>query len=199
MPSHSATYERPVRATLHVHLDNGETWEATPDDLARFQLGQTYVASTAFAEALSDVLHSHGLLSDRKEATDAALNPVRYLAEVSINYPHLLDHPDHDGWSVIADMERVLRAAGFAHRTPDGVEHDHTHDPNKPLVRITDETHDLIAPILVRVIHGNRVHNDAQACHSASCPGPDADDAHLGGVYATSIIHTLIAANDPQD
>lgn len=99
-------YDRPVKATLHVHLDNGDTWEATAADLERFNLVDRHAAYMQFDDALRNILRGAGLIE--RDITDAALNPLRYLVETAISHPDLLDHPDHDGWSSVADLERAL-------------------------------------------------------------------------------------------
>ena len=102
-----ATYDRPVKATLHVHLDNGETFQATAADLAKFGLVDSLDAYMRFDEALGKALRSAGLIGG--DITDAALNPVRYLVETAIRNPELLDHPEHNGWRSVAAIERVLQ------------------------------------------------------------------------------------------
>lgn len=103
-----ATYDRPIKATLHVHLDNGESWEATPEDLERFRLVNRHNAYITFDDALSKALRDPGLIG--RDVTDAQLNPVRYLVETAIVHPDLLDHPDHEGWRDVAELERRLQA-----------------------------------------------------------------------------------------
>lgn len=103
------TYERPIEATLHVHLANGETWEAEADDLDRFGLVQRGEAYRVFRTTLMKILRRADLLS-RDDLTDAALNPVRELAEYALRYPHLVDHHEHEGWPEVAKIERVLQA-----------------------------------------------------------------------------------------
>lgn len=104
-----ASYDRPVKATLHVHLDNGEQWPVTPADLEHFGLVDSLEAYMRFEDALSKVLHDAGLIG--RDLTDAQLNPVRYLVETAIRNPHLLNHREHGGWSSVADLERALQHA----------------------------------------------------------------------------------------
>lgn len=104
------SYDRPVKASLHVHLENGETWEATPEDLERFGLTRKLDAYMRFNDALSRILRDHDLLSG--DLTDAELNPVRYLAEIAIGHPDLLDHEEHESWRNVADLERRLQGGG---------------------------------------------------------------------------------------
>lgn len=108
-----ATYDRPIEAKLVVRLSNGEEWEATQADLDRFGLVARNDAYMAFNSALTDALTSHGLLDydadEYRTLTDAEVNPLRYLVETVLCYPDLLDHPEHEGWKSVADVERRLR------------------------------------------------------------------------------------------
>ena len=49
------TYDRPVRAKLMVQLDNGESWEATDDDLKNFGLLVSLDAQNDVRRALTDM------------------------------------------------------------------------------------------------------------------------------------------------
>lgn len=110
-PICDATYERPVKATLHVHLDNGDSWPATEADLERFRLTDTLDAYIRFDRALDRALRVGGVLSG--DLTNAELNPVRYLAEIAIGHPDLLDHPEHEEeWRAVAELERRLQQSG---------------------------------------------------------------------------------------
>lgn len=109
------TYDRPTEATLHVHLANGETWEANPDDLAKFGYVNRLDAYMAFDDHLRDVLHAAGLIE--REATEARLNPLRYLVELAINLPQLLTHPDmRETDAQVVAIEQALRDAEEAQR-----------------------------------------------------------------------------------
>jgi hypothetical protein len=104
------TYDRPVNARLIVRLENGEEWNATPDDLTRFGLVRRLDAYGAFDDRLRTLLDDAGLID--REATEAELNPVRYLVETAICYPELLDHPENvETWQQIVVLERALRAS----------------------------------------------------------------------------------------
>jgi hypothetical protein len=92
------TYDRPVKATLHVHLENGESWPVT-----------RHSAYMTFDETLGELLMQAGLISN--DITEARLNPVRYLVETTIAHPDLIDHPDHDGWASVVEIERALQAS----------------------------------------------------------------------------------------
>lgn len=102
-----AQFSRPVRATLHVHLDNGEEWEAKPEDLAKFNLVDRHDAYMAFDDALRQILRDAGLIDG--DITDAELNMVRYLVELAITSPDLLWHSGNEGWRSVAEIERALQ------------------------------------------------------------------------------------------
>lgn len=114
----SVTYAEPVEATLRVRLTNGREWDATDEDLRKFGLDSRLDCYMRFDDALRRVLADAGLLDDGDEVTDSALNVVRYLAEISINHPDLLDHPEHEGWKDVVGAERALRAAWGDIRPP---------------------------------------------------------------------------------
>lgn len=46
------TYDRPVAASLWVHLANGDQWEMTDDDLAKFGLLRANPAEYAVSQAM---------------------------------------------------------------------------------------------------------------------------------------------------
>jgi hypothetical protein len=102
-----AQFNRPIRGTLHVHLDTGETWEAKPEDLARFNLVDRHDAYMAFDDALRQILRDAELIDG--DITDAQLNAVRYLVEIAITSPDLLWHSGHEGWRSVAELERGLQ------------------------------------------------------------------------------------------
>ncbi len=102
------TYQRPVKATLYVHLDNGEQFEAATEDLANFGYVKRLDAYTAFDDRLRDILHAAGLI--RRETTESRINVIRHLVEVAINYPNLLDHREmQPEYAEIVRIEQVLR------------------------------------------------------------------------------------------
>lgn len=105
----SPAYDRPIEATLHVHLANGETWEAGPDDYARFDLAKRSAAYRIFEQAMIKALRAAGLIERDKHITDTQLNPLRYLVETAVVSPHLIDHRENEGWSAVAHIERLLR------------------------------------------------------------------------------------------
>jgi hypothetical protein len=106
------SYDRPVEAKLYVHLDNGEQFEAGPEDLKRFRLVRDLDAYMVFETKLREVLSEAGLIE--RDTTEACLNPLRYLVETALCYPELLDHPEHEGWKAIAELEQVLQGARSA-------------------------------------------------------------------------------------
>lgn len=108
------TYDRPVEAKLHVHLANGDSWEARGEDLERFGLVKRLEAYSTFARQLGEALECSDLLPDG-DLTSAQLNPVRYLAELAICFPDLLSHPDTAGTvAQIIDLERRLLSSANA-------------------------------------------------------------------------------------
>lgn len=113
----TATFNRPVAGRLVVMLDNGDSWDATPDDLMKFRLADPYEGYRRFNNKLVEVMANAGLLGGGDDATDLALNPMRYFVELSIMYSNneLLDHPEHDMWKDLVHMEKALREAGFEH------------------------------------------------------------------------------------
>jgi hypothetical protein len=100
------TYERPVEAKLVVRLANGEEWEATADDLAKFGYAERYASHYRFRLALIRILESAGLTPD-------AISPIRYLSEVATGTPELLDHDDFAATRAeTVAIETLLRRAG---------------------------------------------------------------------------------------
>lgn len=113
-----ASYQRDIPGRLHVHLDNGEKWVATAEDLEKFNLVDRHAAYALFEEMLTEVLTKAGLIEG--DITDAQLNAVRYLAETAIVHPHLLEHREHNAWAKVVEIERVLQDSALldAHRQP---------------------------------------------------------------------------------
>jgi hypothetical protein len=109
------TYERPHKATLYVHLDNGEVFEAKPEDLEKFNLVSRHEAYMTFDDAWSKILRRDDLVTG--DITNALLNPVRYLVrylvETAIAHPNLLDYEEHGEWLEAnrADAETEARQA----------------------------------------------------------------------------------------
>jgi hypothetical protein len=107
MANFSADYQRPVKAKLQVALDTGEVWDATPADLEQFGLVETLQAYYRVDDVLTRVLTEAGLIEG--DLTEARLNPVRYLVELAIRMPKLLDHPENRGWKEVVAIERLLQ------------------------------------------------------------------------------------------
>lgn len=107
-PGITAEYERPVKATLHVHLENGDSWPATRADLDKFDLLPGLDAYMRVDDALTKALHDGGVLPADRDITWAQLNSVRYLAELAIRMPELLARPDAEVPRNVADLERAL-------------------------------------------------------------------------------------------
>jgi hypothetical protein len=105
----SPTYDRPQKATLYVRLESGETWEAKPEDLEKFNLVSRHEAYMTFDDAWSKILRRDDLVTG--DITNALLNPVRYLVETAIAHPDLLDHEEHGEWQEVAECERLVAMA----------------------------------------------------------------------------------------
>lgn len=102
------SFSREIPATLHVHLANGETFEAKPEDVAKFGYVQKLDAYMTFDDHLRKLLLQEGLIE--REITEAQLNPVRYIAELAINHPDLLNHPEvRETDAEIVELERSLQ------------------------------------------------------------------------------------------
>jgi hypothetical protein len=103
------TYDQPVEATLQVKLANGKAWEASAEDMERFGYVKRLDAYMSFQRHLTKVLLDAGLI--RRELTEARVNPIRYIAELAINCPDLLDHPETaETDAEIVAIERHLQA-----------------------------------------------------------------------------------------
>ncbi|MET4144304.1 hypothetical protein [Arthrobacter sp. UYCo732] len=85
----TATYERPVKATMIVRLENGEEFEATPDDYLKFGYANrdTVLADwRAFVEDATgvDLLTEGSELNPLWVALHQALNNAAALADGSL-------------------------------------------------------------------------------------------------------------------
>ena len=106
----TTTYDRPVKATLIVRLDNGDEFEAGPDDLAKFGYVSRSGAYAAFNDYLAGILVDAGLIERHKDITSARINDLRYIAELAICHPALLSHPDLASVNArIVEIEKTLR------------------------------------------------------------------------------------------
>lgn len=130
------TYDRPVKATLHVHLENSETWKAGPRDLAKFRLLSRDDAYRSVRQAWSKTLADHDLLDDaHRDLVDTELNPMRALLECVLLYPSdEEDTCDHQG---VAELERRLRALRAAEEA--AREQTNSAYVGKPLADIIDD------------------------------------------------------------
>jgi hypothetical protein len=104
------SYNRPVEAKLVVQLTNGEIFDATQADFANFGLVKKLDAYMEFNRHLTKVLHEAGLLEEREDLTDSKLNPLRYLVELAVVMPELLEHPETaENDANVVKLEKMLR------------------------------------------------------------------------------------------
>jgi hypothetical protein len=109
----TADYDRPVKATLFVHLASGEKFPATAADLEKFGLIKALDAYARFDDALTKILDDAGMLPGG-DLTNAALNPLRYLVEMAVRMPKLLEHPDMAStFRNVVAIERLLNEHNF--------------------------------------------------------------------------------------
>lgn len=107
----NVTYDRPVTAKLVVQLDNGETFDARSEDVAKFGYVEARGAYMAFRRHVAKVLEDANLIGRAGDLTNTAINPIRHLVEMAINYPELLDHPETAETNAqLVTIERALRA-----------------------------------------------------------------------------------------
>lgn len=110
----AVTYDRPVEATLIVRLANGDEWKAKDEDLERFGYAQRLGAYIAFQRHLTRILTDAGLIAG--DLTKARLNPLRYLAELAIMHPELLEHPETaETDAEVVEIERTLEQLAAEH------------------------------------------------------------------------------------
>jgi hypothetical protein len=106
------TYSRRIPATLHVHLENGEEWRATDEDLALFGYTSQAAMYDRFTKALAAALATDGLTG---ALTNMAVNPIRHLVETTVAYgdPFTPDGNSDDAATarLIVAIERALRQA----------------------------------------------------------------------------------------
>lgn len=81
------TYDRPVRAQLIVRLENGDEWEATDDDFAKFGLGNRL---KLYSKTIAVLTEGLGLEpgTDLTRHEPQGPNLVRYLIECALMYDH---------------------------------------------------------------------------------------------------------------
>jgi hypothetical protein len=80
------TYERPVTATLVVRLDNGEEFDAKPEDAGRFGYIGKEALLADFQRFITDAIGKHP-----KESEFAQLWNVLVVA---VHNPEVLGHPE---------------------------------------------------------------------------------------------------------
>lgn len=124
----TASFNRPTEGRLWVRCDNGDEWEATDDDLAKFGLARRLDlyrrASALLVEGLR--LEPGYDLTDEGES---GANAVRYLIECALMYDHSPwanengePWPDEDGDG--DEFRDRLRAALLPPSVPEGDRHD---------------------------------------------------------------------------
>lgn len=114
-------FQRPVEATLYVHLANGEQFAAKPEDLAQFGLVKALDAYVRFQDTLATALIAAGLIERDKHLTECELNALRHLVETAVCQPSLLTHPENvQTWAEeLPAIERDLRSARAANNQKD--------------------------------------------------------------------------------
>lgn len=101
-------YMRPVQATLKVHLENGETFEATDADLAKFGYVKKADVYMDWERKASEAIGG--------DIVNSPLNPLRYLLECVVFYPdHFTQFPEEmkDNARRIADLNMYVRDTGY--------------------------------------------------------------------------------------
>lgn len=106
------TYDRPVPATLQVRLGNGDTFEASPEDLKKFGYLKRDDVFSDMYHRLIDMFVEAGLMGegDRRDMTDLEISPLYNFFSYVLNHPTLIDHWENEGMPVeITNLERRLR------------------------------------------------------------------------------------------
>jgi hypothetical protein len=99
-----ADFEVSVPARLVVECDTGERWNARSSDLLKFGFVDRLTTYGLIRRALIVALNG--------DPTESPLNPLRYLVELAIFQPELLDEDEiGDTLRDIAALDRVLRDA----------------------------------------------------------------------------------------
>lgn len=110
----AVTYDRPVNAKLFVHLDNGEKWEANPDDLQKWGFINGHDAYIRWERHIAGVLRAGGMMTDDDDMTDSELNPLRYITELILCYPpDFLSHADGEVNEAVVAIEKKLQALTY--------------------------------------------------------------------------------------
>lgn len=105
------TYERPVRATLHVHLDNGEIFPATTEELKKFRyIHQDETFSNGYQRLITLFKEAQLFDDSYRDVSDLEINPLFSFFTYVIQHPNLLDHWENEQMFVsMVNMERCLR------------------------------------------------------------------------------------------
>lgn len=130
MPDKTVTFDRPIPATLHVHLENGDTFPASPDTMRHFGYVDKDEVFGLFYRGLIEIFRAADLFDDaHHDLSDCEVNPLFYLATTAIQYPpEFFTHREMaDTHADIVTMEKALRAfpdivnavIGFAQVTDD--------------------------------------------------------------------------------
>lgn len=116
------TYSREINAKLHVHLENGETFEATPQDLTKFGYVSRSKAHSMVYDRLLSIMQDAELFdSDNyRDISDLEIAPIYSLVTTILMYPHLINHEDNKAtFARIAEIERILRESEIEDGTLD--------------------------------------------------------------------------------
>lgn len=105
------TYDRPVEAKLHVHLANGETFEATEEDLKRFGYVDSQATFSLMYHRLISTFQEAGLIDHNySDVSNFHIAPLITFFTNALRYPDLLDHWENEAMYVeMANVERRLR------------------------------------------------------------------------------------------
>lgn len=103
------TYNRPVAAKLIVRLENGEEWEAKPEDLDQFGYTSKLDTYDEFQKALQQAVNvSREDIPERYvDLIKTSLNPIRYLAEQVIMFRNVASI--HVPENTIIDVGNIYR------------------------------------------------------------------------------------------
>lgn len=106
------TYDRPIPGKLMVVLENGESWEAGPSDILKFGYVHRLDTYMRFRTKLYWVLQEGGVLPEGADLTDAALNPLRYLVELAVCSPEVLEMEEtkQSLFPELVELERTLQS-----------------------------------------------------------------------------------------
>lgn len=97
------TYDRPVQARLVVMLDNDESWDATPEDLKRFNLVSPSDIFNFADKALDAAIAQAG---DR-DVTEVRINPLRRLFEIACIYQHIYGEGESHHTTLLSVIKNI--------------------------------------------------------------------------------------------